>query len=117
HPPLREHEPAFFRSRHIWSYIEHQYLPAWYDRHRGATLGIWSAGSATGGDAYSAAMLCEQFRARHASFDYRILATDTADEALRTAARGHFEASDLTVLRRQHPQWLSAYFRSRDHGF
>lgn len=110
-------ETSFFRTPRIWDYLWQDYLPQWSENHRGVSLGIWSAAAATGEEAYSAAMLCEQFRAQHADFRYRILATDIAQQVLQTATRGCYSGRSIQGLRQSHPERLASCFRPRGDDF
>jgi chemotaxis protein methyltransferase CheR len=102
-------ETAFFRTPRIWEYLGQQ-LPRWFDTHRGSTLQVWSAASSTGEEAYSMAMLCEEFRAQHPAFRYRILATDIASDVLATGAEGRYHGRNIEGLRRLRPAMAEKYF-------
>ncbi|WP_114240084.1 protein-glutamate O-methyltransferase CheR [Dyella sp. C9] len=109
-------ETSFFRTPRIWDYLS-QLLPRWFENHRGSTLQVWSAAASTGEEAYSMAMLCEEFRALHPAFRYRILGTDIASEVLAVGAAARYHGRNIEGLRRSRPAWLEKYFEPADDGF
>ena len=88
----------FFRDPELFAYLRETVLPdliAWARRH-GNELRIWSAGCATGEEAYSLAMLvAEALGAELEQFNVRIFATDADAEAIAFARRGIYPASAL----------------------
>src|SRR5437868_13287990 len=48
---------AFFRDEESWSYLRDELLPDLLSRKAGEPIRVWSAGCATGEEAYSLAML------------------------------------------------------------
>ena len=86
-------ETSFFHTPRIWEYFAGQFLPRWFETHGGTPLRVWSAAASSGEEAYTVAMLCEEFRERHPAFRYRILATDIGDAILRKAAAAHYQAT------------------------
>ncbi|MBU6247930.1 MAG: protein-glutamate O-methyltransferase CheR [Xanthomonadaceae bacterium] len=110
-------ETSFFRTPRIWDYLWHGFLPAWHGSHPGATLQAWSAAASTGEEAYSLAMLCEEFREKHPDFRYRILGTDIAASVLDTGRAGHYLGRNIDGLRRQRPAMLEKYFRGVDEVY
>ncbi|WP_118180042.1 CheR family methyltransferase [Paraburkholderia phosphatilytica] len=110
-------ETSFFRTPRVWDYFGTQFLPAWFAGNPQGTLRLWSAASSSGEEAYSAAMLCEEFRARHPSFRYRILGTDISEAIVRDACNAHFRGRSAEGLKQAHPHLLQKYFTPRDDGF
>jgi len=110
-------ETSFFRTPRIWDYLWHGFLPAWHTAHPGGTLQIWSAAASTGEEAYSVAMLCEEFREKHPDFRYRILGTDIAAGVLETGRAGHYLGRNVDGLRKQRPLMLDKYFRGVDEVY
>lgn len=110
-------ETSFFRTPRVWEYFAGQFLPRWYAKHVDTPLRVWSAAASSGEEAYTVAMLCEEFRSRHPAFRYRILATDIGDAILRKAAAGHFQGRSIDGLRQTHPDLLARYFSPADGGF
>ncbi|WP_430389296.1 CheR family methyltransferase [Dyella sp. 20L07] len=110
-------ETSFFRTPRIWDHLWQHLLPQWFDAHRGATLQVWSAAASTGEEAYSVAMLCEEFRAQHPTFKYQILATDIASQVLSVGMAGRYHGRNIDGLRRTRPAWLEKYFERDGDGF
>ncbi|MFP3247771.1 MAG: protein-glutamate O-methyltransferase CheR, partial [Paraburkholderia sp.] len=110
-------ETSFFRTPRIWEYFAGQFLPHWHATRGDTPLRVWSAAASSGEEAYTVAMLCEEFRSRHPAFRYRILATDIGDAILRKAAAGHFQGRSIEGLRQTRPELLARYFSAVDGGF
>ncbi|PXV61795.1 chemotaxis protein methyltransferase CheR [Dyella jiangningensis] len=110
-------ETSFFRTPRIWDHFRQQLLPEWFRQHRGATLQLWSAAASTGEEAYSMAMLCEEFREHHPAFKYQILATDIASHVLATGKAGHYQGKSIEGLRRTHPELAAKYFQPSGEGY
>jgi len=88
----------FFRDPALFSYLREQALPPLIDaaRGRGNELRLWSAGCATGEEAYSLAILvAEVLGADLDRFTVRIFATDLDATAIDFARRGVYPASAL----------------------
>ncbi len=110
-------ETTFFRTPRIWEYFAQQFLPRWFDAHPDTPLRIWSAAASSGEEAYTAAMLCEEFRARHPALRYRIVGTDIADAILRKASAAHYRGRSIELLRQAHPALVERYFSAMDDGY
>ncbi|GAB3626778.1 chemotaxis protein [Pandoraea terrae] len=110
-------ETSFFRTPRVWDYFAQHYLPRWFDAHRGAVFHLWSAAASSGEEAYSAAMLCEEFRARHPSFQYQIHATDISSQVLASAMTGQFHGRSIDGLKAARPAMLAKYFRASAGGY
>lgn len=86
---------AFFREPHHFEYLAGQ-LSAWLGERPRRRVRIWSAGCATGEEAYSLAMvLAEAIEAERGPCDALILATDISPAALETARRGVYALERL----------------------
>ena len=99
----------FFRDPPAWEILRNEILPPILKSlQSGASFRAWSAGCASGEEAYSIAIiLSELFGPRIAEFDIKIYATDIDEDALTTARRGEFSAEKL---RRVRPEWRARYF-------
>lgn len=104
-------DTVFFRTPAVWDYLERDFLPAWHAAHAGQGLRIWSAAAATGEEAYSLAMLCDQFAQRHPKFRYQIVGTDISAAALDAARAGRYGGRSVERFQASHPQLLERYFR------
>lgn len=103
-------DTVFFRTPAVWSWVEQEFLPGWHAAHPGQCLRIWSAAAASGEEAYSMAMLCDQFQVRNPSFRFQIMATDINTAVLAAAQAGHYAGRSVDKLALSHPQLLQKYF-------
>jgi two-component system CheB/CheR fusion protein len=104
----------FFRDDDLFSYLREQALPELIAEVRGreGELRIWSAGCATGEEAYSLAILVAQLLDDELDdFKVRIYATDVDAQAIAFARRGVYPASAVEHLP---PETVSRYFSSQD---
>jgi chemotaxis protein methyltransferase CheR len=94
----------FFREPRHFEFMAKTALPAIAARTGGAVR-AWSAASSTGAEAYTMAMVMEDYAERRPSFDYRILATDLSTHCLVAAHRGVFSQAMVepvpALMRRQ----------------
>lgn len=105
----------FFRDPAAWAVLEDN-LPSLVQRaSRRAPLRVWSAGCATGEEAYTAAMLLlEQTEAAAHRPPVQIFATDIADDALLSARAGLYPeaiANDVS------PERLRQFFKKEPGGY
>ena len=102
----------FFRDPPAWEILRHEILPPMLKRLKpGASFRAWSAGCASGEEAYSVAItLVELLGPRLPDFDVKIYATDIDEEELVTARRGEYSAE---ALRRVRPEWREKYFHGK----
>src|SRR5919112_1335386 len=106
----------FFRDPELFSYLRDQVLPGLISeaRERGE-LRIWSAGCATGEEAYSLAMLVSDLLAEDAEdLPVRIFATDVATDAVEFARRGIYTQAALQGLP---PDLVARHFTPIDGAF
>jgi two-component system, chemotaxis family, CheB/CheR fusion protein len=88
----------FFRDPELFTYLREQVVPSLVAeaRQRGNDLRIWSAGCATGEEAYSLAILVSEALGDELDeFNVRIFATDLDLDAVAYARRGVYPASAL----------------------
>ena len=91
----------FFRDRDLFQYLRETIVPELIAdaREREMELRIWSAGCATGEEAYSLAMLVVDGLGDAADqFNVRIFATDVDGEAIAFARRGIYPAASIAEL-------------------
>jgi two-component system CheB/CheR fusion protein len=91
----------FFRDAELFDYLRDRILPTLIEeaRHHGKELRFWSAGCATGEEAYSLAILvAEALGGELPEFDVRIFATDLDGDAITFARRGIYPAAALVNL-------------------
>jgi two-component system CheB/CheR fusion protein len=106
----------FFRDAEAWSYIAETVIPRILEgKRRDEQIRVWSAGCASGQEAYTIAMLLTEalgedlFRER-----VKIYATDIDDEALNEARQGIYNSSEVENLP---PEFLEKYFRPLNQRF
>lgn len=102
----------FFRDPPAWEILRHEVLPPMLKQLKpGASFRAWSAGCASGEEAYSIAiLLSELFGPRIPEFDVKIYATDVDEEELVTARRGEYSAD---ALKRVRAEWRDKYFHGK----
>src|SRR5215831_10040534 len=102
----------FFRDPPAWEILRHELLPTLLKSVKpGHSFRAWSAGCATGEEAYSIAiLLAEHFGPRIQDYDVKIYATDIDDEALNTARRGEYSLESVRPVR---PEWREKYFHGK----
>jgi len=97
-PEVAVGETRFFRDLERWEAIERQVVPDLIARRRGRLLNLWSAGCATGQEAYGLAMVCERLRERYPGLKADILGTDINRAALDFARRAEYPESAMRGL-------------------
>ncbi len=82
----------FFREPKHYDYLAEQALPKLIEQ-RGSqdVFTVWCAGSSTGEEPYSLAMVLNEFAERYADFQYLILATDISSRVLDHAKVGIYD--------------------------
>jgi two-component system, chemotaxis family, CheB/CheR fusion protein len=100
---------GFFRDPEMWEFLRTDILPAMpAARDPQAHLRVWSAGCASGEEAYSLAMLvAEVFGADALRERVKIYATDVDEEALAHARQASFTAQQISAVP---PEYLEKYF-------
>src|SRR5579884_1270723 len=91
----------FFRDPEMYAYLRDHVLPGLIDDARGRNneLRIWSAGTATGEEAYSLAILLTDILGDELDdVPLRIFATDLDEDAIEFARRGIYPASAVANL-------------------
>lgn len=106
----------FFRDPELFDYLKEEVLPGLIEeaREKENQLRIWSAGCATGEEAYSMAILISEVLGREAGlFNVRIFATDIAEDAVNFARRGIYPLSALDGLSEEQ---IGRYFTEDEDG-
>jgi two-component system CheB/CheR fusion protein len=107
----------FFRDPKVWDYLRTRILPALIDdaRSEGRELRLWSAGCATGEEAYSLAIaVAEALGTERSPLDVRVFATDIDREAVAFARRGLYPPNAVTSV----PDLIrDRYFVQTDSGY
>lgn len=96
---LTTNESQFFREPHHFALLRDAVLPRLVARARaGARVRIWSAGCASGQEAYSAAMVLLDLMPDAGRHDIRILATDIDQDMIDRGLRAVFPAAELALV-------------------
>jgi two-component system CheB/CheR fusion protein len=110
---------SYFRDAPAWEYLQQEILPRLIaSKERYEPIRVWSAGVASGQEAYSVAMLlCEALGASEYRQRTKIYATDVDDDALTRARQGRAEAEHLeevpATLREKYFEAEGDYFLLR----
>ena len=98
----------FMREDKHYQYLSQAVLPEWTAKITDRDLRMWSAGCSSGEEAYTAAMvLNEYFGPMKSGWDTKILATDISERVLREAQVAIYPAQRLE---RMPEAWRSRYF-------
>jgi chemotaxis protein methyltransferase CheR len=109
-------DTSFFREPAVFEYFEQIVLPALtLARAQKKRLRIWSAGCATGQEAYSLAMLLEDADLHARSWNVDLLATDFSADAISRAKEGMY--SDYEIQRGLSPAMRSRHFVRESDGW
>ncbi len=106
----------FFRDPEAFDYLQQNILPILLtDKPANAQIRVWVAGCATGEEAYSLAILLQEYMeqaGRH--LDVKIFATDLDKEALEYASQGYYPASIVADV---FPERLQKYFVKKGENY
>ncbi len=102
---LLTQETAFFRYASVFEALEKKVLPELQTRkfwENPRSLRIWSAGCATGEEAYSIAMTVADVLEFAEAWKVHLLATDISRQALDCAEQGVYDARDMETVSLHH---------------
>lgn len=108
---------GFFRDAEAYESLRRYVLSAIIERGRanGQVLRLWSAGCATGEEAYSLALLlADQLGAELATWNIKIFATDVDENAISFARRGYYPPNLLANLA---DDYRLRFFEPTDQGY
>jgi chemotaxis protein methyltransferase CheR len=109
------HETIFFRNGPHLRALRDVLLPELHRRKpAGEPIKIWSAGCATGEEAYSLAIIALELLGRPLTRPIEIWATDLSETALRKAREGFYRGRTLQNLS---AELLARYFKPRNDGY
>ncbi len=97
----------FFREPAHFQFLSDTFLPASIHEPRFQSLKVWSAGCSTGEEPYSLLMVLEEFKRKHVSFNYSMLASDISVRVMQKAHQGIYHADRIEVVP---PEWRPVYF-------
>ena len=96
------HVTEFFRDRDVFGSLERGYVPALIDEKETSGHGVvraWSAGCATGEEAYSMAMMFDHAVSRVSpNMHIEIFGTDVSEDSCRTARKGLYSEEKIESL-------------------
>lgn len=106
----------FFRDRDCFEALEREIIPKIFsEAEPGTQIRAWSAGCATGEEAYSIAMLMAEHRAQQSQpVDIQVFATDIDDRAIAVGRKGLYPESIVTDIA---PGRLRNFFVKKDSHF
>jgi two-component system CheB/CheR fusion protein len=107
---------SFFRDAEEWELLAREILPALIEKkERSSAVRVWSAGCATGEEAYSLAMvLLERPEIAEGSLELKVFASDASDAALAVARQGRYPAG---IEEQVSADRLRRFFRPLEGGF
>jgi two-component system, chemotaxis family, CheB/CheR fusion protein len=108
---------GFFRDPDAFDFLRQTVIPELIQRGRknGRILRVWSAGCATGEEAYSLALLvAEQLGEEYPEWNVRIFATDLSADSITFARRGVYPKN---VLENLPDKYRDQFFDRIDHGY
>ena len=108
---------GFFRDPETFEFLRENIVPELIERGKenGRTLRIWSAGCATGEEAYSLGILVANHLGTHfPGWNVRIFATDLAPDAISFARRGFYPENVLDDLP---DDYRERFFERVDQGY
>src|SRR5947209_3107066 len=107
---------GFFRDPPVWEYMVQEVVPRIVESSAGReSIRIWSAGCASGEEAYTVAMLFAEALGEEAYRDrVKIYATDIDDEALSQARLGTYQPKQVDELP---AEFRDRYFQSVNGAF
>jgi chemotaxis protein methyltransferase CheR len=104
----------FMREETHYKFMQEVALPYWTSKIRDYDLRIWSAGCASGEEAYTTVMvLHEWFGLNKTKWDTTVLATDISLRVLELARRGIYPEEHFDKLPKS---WRDKYFTGIDRG-
>jgi two-component system CheB/CheR fusion protein len=107
----------FYRNRELFDFLQQELIPELVEKARNQDnqLRIWSAGCATGEEAYSLAIMVSEALGKDLQhFNVRIFATDLDEEAVDFARHGLYSSAALAGL----PEELvDRYFVNEDDSY
>jgi chemotaxis protein methyltransferase CheR len=106
-------ETDFYREPNHYEILTSQILPEFVQDKQLRELNVWSVAAATGQEAYTLAMVMEEFARKTVPFSYRILATDISEKVLKIAQTGIYTEHQASKI--PDAQKRAYCLRSKDH--
>ena len=90
---------SFFRDPDAWDYLRDELLPPMLERRAGQPIRVWSAGCASGEEAYTVAIVLAELIGVDGVRDrVKVYATDVDEDALAHARQASYARADLDGL-------------------
>jgi two-component system, chemotaxis family, CheB/CheR fusion protein len=107
---------GFFRDLPAWEYLGAEILPRLAaDKRDGEPIRVWSAGCASGEEAYTLAMaIAETLGPETVKERVKIYATDLDEDALNQGRQARYTAKQVEGVP---PELLERYFERNGHGY
>jgi len=104
----------FFRDKEVFNYVSSEIIPALFKGKDGGLIRVWVPGCSTGEEAYTIAMLVQDFKRNNKkSNEVQIFASDIDEKALEQARRGKYP---LNIAADVPENYLNHYFsKSQDY--
>jgi two-component system CheB/CheR fusion protein len=106
------HRTEFFRDPESWAYLAARVVPGLAES--GRPLRAWSAGCATGEEAYTLAIVLAEAAGAADADRVRVYATDVSAAAVAAARTGRYTADDVRPIP---PDLLARYLRPQGAGY
>jgi two-component system, chemotaxis family, CheB/CheR fusion protein len=107
---------SFFRDPPAWKFLAENVVPKIVAEKNGEPIRIWSAGCASGEEAYSLAILFAEALGDDAfKHQVKVYATDADEEALNTARQAMYSPKDLEAI--EDPRLKERYFEPANSRF
>ncbi|MEM7590885.1 MAG: CheR family methyltransferase [Cyanobacteria bacterium P01_A01_bin.83] len=107
---------AFFRDRAAWDYLKTEIIPRIIDdKSKSEPIRLWSAGCATGEEAYSLAILfAEALGIKQFCRRVKIYATDLDESAIQKGRQALYSAKSIETIQ---VEWQNKYFEPKGSQF
>ncbi|MGF7141446.1 CheR family methyltransferase [Roseimarinus sediminis] len=94
---LTTHKTEFFRESEHFDFLRNTVLPE-FVKNRNSFFKIWSAGCSTGEEAYTMAMVLDQFQFGNSGFNYSIEASDVSKAVVNKAMQASYTPQQIKGL-------------------
>jgi two-component system CheB/CheR fusion protein len=102
----------FFRDRESFAALNEQVIPRLFENMHDNTIRVWVPGCSTGEEAYSIAMLLQEYMEQHRRHaEIQIFATDIDDESIAKARSAIYTENIVSDVP---PEFLQKYFTSEN---
>ncbi len=106
---------SFFRDHDAFDYLKDFIIPKLIDEEK-QELRIWVSGCSTGEEAYSIAILVDNYiKSNNLKATFKIFATDLVPEAINIASQGVYTREAINQLPEN--EWVRSYFKELESGF